>query len=77
MLKGYDDLGNKIEFDLMKGEKDSFLLEYQNVICGNLNEKASKLTLSPYAVKMPEKSGKEPGIGEYKKVGEEFIINIK
>ena len=77
MLKGYDDLGNKIEFDLMKGEKDSFLLEYQNALYGNLNEKASKLILVPYAVKMPEKSGKEPDINEYKKVGEEFTIKIK
>ena len=77
LLKGYDDLGNKIEFDLSRGRKDWFLLKYQNALCGNLNEKASKLILVPYAVKMPETSGKEPDIDEYKKVGEEFTINIK
>ncbi|NRT86395.1 hypothetical protein [Clostridium beijerinckii] len=42
-----------------------------------MSEKASKLILTPYAVKMPEKSGKEPGFDEYEKVGDEFTINIK
>lgn len=77
LLKGYDDLGNKVIFDLTKGTKDEFLLKYENVLVGNMIEKASKLILTPYAVKMPEKSGKEPGFDEYEKVGDEFTINIK
>lgn len=77
LLKGYDDLGNKVIFDLTKGTKDEFLLKYENVLVGNMSEKASKLILTPYAVKMPEKSGKEPGFDEYEKVGDEFTINIK
>lgn len=77
LLKGYDNLGNKIEFDLMKRGNDWFLLEYQNALYGTLNQKASKLRLTPYAVKMPETGGKEPDIDEYKKVGYEFTINIK
>lgn len=77
LLKGYDDLGNKVEFDLSRGRKEWFILKYENILVGNLNEKASKLILTPYAVKMPEQSGKEPSIDEYKKVGDEFTINIK
>lgn len=77
LLKGYDDLGSKVIFDLIKGGKDYFVLKYENALVGNLNEKASKLILTPYAVKMPEQSGKEPSIDEYKKVGNEFTINIK
>lgn len=77
LLKGHDDLGNKVIFDLSRGRKDWFMLKYENVLVGNLNEKASKLILTPYAVKMPEHSGKEPGFDEYKKAGEEFTINIK
>lgn len=77
LLKGYDDLGNKVEFDLSRGRKDWFVLKYENVLVGNLNEKASKLVLTLYVVKMPEQSGKEPSIDEYKKVGDEFTINIK
>lgn len=77
LLKGHDDLGNKVIFDLIKGTKDEFLLKYENVLVGNMSEKASKLILTPYAVKMPEKSGKEPGFDEYEKVGDEFTINIK
>lgn len=77
LLKGYDDLGNKVIFDLSRGRKDEFVLKYENVLVGNLNEKASKLMVTPYAVRMPEQSGKEPSIDEYKKVGDEFTINIK
>ncbi|WP_341274130.1 DUF4179 domain-containing protein [Clostridium beijerinckii] len=77
LLKGHDDLGNKVIFDLTRGTKDEFLLKYENVLVGNMSEKASKLILTPYAVKMPEKSGKEPGFDEYEKVGDEFTINIK
>ncbi|AQR94485.1 DUF4179 domain-containing protein [Clostridium saccharoperbutylacetonicum] len=77
LLKGYDDLGNKVIFDLSRGRKDWFVLKYENVLVGNMNGKASKLILTPYAVKMPEHSGKEPGFDEYKKAGEEFTINIK
>ena len=77
LLKGYDDLGNEVEFSLSKGRKEWFILKYENVLCGNLNEKASKLILTPYAVKMPEHSGKAPDFDEYEKVGDEFTINIK
>ncbi|WP_238861619.1 DUF4179 domain-containing protein [Clostridium sp. YIM B02569] len=77
LLKGYDDLGNKVEFDLSRGRKDWFVLKYENVLVGNMSEKASKLILTPYAVKMPEEGGEEPKFDEYKKVGDEFTINIK
>ncbi|WP_315167810.1 hypothetical protein [Metaclostridioides mangenotii] len=37
---------------------------------------AKSLTLTPYAVKMPESSGKMPDRCEYKKVGEAFTIDL-
>ena len=39
MLKGTDDLGNKVEFYLKRGSKDSIVLEYDN-IDRNLDENA-------------------------------------
>ncbi|WP_252250715.1 DUF4179 domain-containing protein [Clostridium sp. ZBS13] len=72
-LKGSDDLGNKVEFYLSHGDKNSGLFKIEN-IHGNLNENAKLLKLIPYAAKYPEKSGKMDG--EYKQVGEEFTIDL-
>ncbi|MBN1068229.1 DUF4179 domain-containing protein [Clostridium botulinum] len=72
-LKGSDDLGNKVEFYLSYGDKNSGLFKIEN-IHGNLNENAKLLKLTPYAAKYPEKSGKMDG--EYKQVGEEFTIDL-
>ncbi|NRY59235.1 DUF4179 domain-containing protein [Clostridium beijerinckii] len=72
LLKGYDDLGNKVVFDIPRGTKDEFVLKYDNLLAGNINEKASKLILTPYAGKNTEQS-----IDQYEKVGDEFTINIK
>lgn len=73
MLKGTDDLGNKVEFYLKRGSKDSIVLEYDN-IDRNLDENAKELTLTPYAVKFPEKSGQLSH--DFKKVGDEFKISL-
>lgn len=73
MLKGTDDLGNKVEFSLTRGSKDSMVLQYNN-IDRNLDENAKELTLTPYGVKFPEESGKLSY--DYKKVGEEFKISL-
>ncbi|NFO05001.1 DUF4179 domain-containing protein [Clostridium botulinum] len=72
-LKGSDDLGNKVEFYLSHGDKNSGLFKIET-IDGNLNENAKLLKLTPYAAKYPEKSGKMDG--EYKQVGEEFTIDL-
>lgn len=73
MLKGHDDLGNEINFYVSRADGGSgmFIL---GTINGNLEENAKTLTLTPYAVKYPEKSGRMSS--DFKKVGEEFIIEL-
>ena len=73
MLKGTDDLGNEVIFDLIRGSKDSMVLRYDN-IKRNLDDNAKELILTPYAVKFPENSGKLSN--DFERVGEEFKINI-
>ncbi|WP_312891159.1 DUF4179 domain-containing protein [Clostridium thailandense] len=68
-LRGTDDLGNKVSFYMSYDAKNEALFK-----TGKINEKAKTLTLTPYAAKYPEKSGKMDG--EYKKVGEKFIIDL-
>ena len=74
MLRGTDDLGNKVEFYLKRGSKDSMVLRYSN-IDRNLEENAKELTLTPYAVKFPDQSGKMSN--DFKQIGEEFEISLK
>lgn len=72
-LTGKDDLGNKVEFYLASSDKDGGFFENENIE-SVIDETATKLTLTPYAVKMPEKSGKMPN--DFKKVGEPFTIDL-
>lgn len=72
-LKGTDDLGNKVEFYASHSGKENALFKIEN-INGNLNENAKMLTLTPYAAKYPEQSGKMDV--EYKQVGETFTIDL-
>jgi len=72
-LKGIDDLGNKVEFYVSRGDKEGALFKIEN-INGNLTEKAKTLTLTPYAAKFPDKSGEMNG--EYKQVGDKFTIDL-
>ena len=55
-LKGTDDLGNKVEFYASHSSKDEALFKIEN-IDGNLKEKVTKLTLTPYASELPEQGG--------------------
>lgn len=73
VLKGTDNLGNKVEFYTSHSSKDSALFKIEN-INGNLNENAKTLVLTPYAAKYPEKSGKMSD--EYKEVGDSFTIDL-
>lgn len=72
-LKGVDDLGNKVEFYTSHSGKEDALFEIEN-IDGNLNKNAKILTLTPYAAKYPDKSGRMDG--EYKQVGDKFTIDL-
>jgi len=73
VLRGYDDLGNKIEFALSRisGSDGIFALE---TIYGNLNENAKELSLTFYAVKLPEHGGQLSH--DFEQVGEAFTIDL-
>lgn len=72
-LKGYDNLGNKITFYMSKTEGCNGVFKLET-IDENLNENAKTLSLTPYAVKFPEKSGRMSH--DFKKVGEKFTIDL-
>lgn len=72
-LKGQDNLGNEIEFYLTHygGDEGWFVLNPEIYI----QEEATSLTLSLYAVELPEGSGE---IGnDYQVIGEPFTIELK
>ena len=73
-LRGQDNLGNKVVFSLRRMSDKNFILAYENIY-GDLSDKATSVTLTPYAREFPKKSGKVSG--EFKKVGESFTINLK
>lgn len=73
VLRGHDDLGNKVDFHL-SNEKDGHGILKLETINGNLSDDAKELFLTPYAVKFPDQSGQMSN--DFKKVGEEFTINL-
>lgn len=73
LLRGYDDLGNKVEFYASHEEMTEGLLKNENQT--EISEDAKTLTLVPYAVEMPKESGRMSN--DYKQVGEEFTIELK
>ena len=70
LLKGYDDLGNEVEFYNVHEEKNSGVMKAESSIL----EEAKQLKLQLYAVPFPKESGKMSN--DYKAVGEEFIIEL-
>jgi hypothetical protein len=58
----------------MTHEEDGKGIFKLSTIDGNLNDDARVLTLTPYAVKFPEQSGKLSN--DYKPVGPEFTIDL-
>lgn len=74
ILKGYDDFKNEVTFYMSKNEGYNGVFKLET-IDGNLNENVKTLSLTPYAVKFPEKSGRMSH--DFKKVGEEFMIDLQ
>lgn len=69
-LRGLDDLGNEVTFyGSYENNENGLLKPYPQI-----SDKAKILTLTPYAVPFPKESGEASN--DYKKVGEEFTINI-
>lgn len=73
-LRGWDNLGNEVKFYLSRVSDGNLTFNYQN-FDGDLSNEITSLTLRPYAVKLPEQSGKISG--DWQQVGEEFTIYLK
>ncbi|SNS52830.1 protein of unknown function [Anaerovirgula multivorans] len=70
-LRGYDNLGNEITFYLSSKSGEDFVFKYSNLY-KDFSDEITSITLTPYAAKLPEESGRESN--DYKQVGEEFTI---
>ncbi len=70
-LRGHDNSGNEVVFFLTSVSGEDLVFKYEN-IQGDLSDKITSLTLTPYAAQLPEKSGKMSN--DYKQVGEAFTI---
>jgi Family of unknown function (DUF5643)/Domain of unknown function (DUF4179) len=70
ILKGEDNLGNYVEFSIRSRGR----FEIESLV-SHLSDDAKELTLTPYAVKLPEKNGRISN--DYKQIGEEFKISLK
>lgn len=73
-LKGQDNLGNEVCFYLSRAYGEELIFKYEN-IDGDLSNEITSITLVPYAVKFPEKSGRLSN--DWQPVGEEFTIFLK
>lgn len=73
-LSGADNLGSEVDFYSSTMSPDEFVLLY-NHLDKDLSAEIEFITLAPYAVKLPEESGKMSS--GYQKVGEEFTIHLK
>lgn len=70
-LRGYDDLGNEVEFYSSYEKMTTGLMKNQTEI----SQDAKVLTLTPYAASFPKESGRMSN--DYKQIGEEFTIKLK
>ncbi|TEB10030.1 hypothetical protein Psfp_04223 [Pelotomaculum sp. FP] len=70
-LRGRDNLGNEVEFCLTSVSGEDLVFKYQN-INGDLADAITSLTLTPYAAKFPEQSGRMSD--DWEQVGEAFTI---
>ncbi|HHX59904.1 MAG TPA: hypothetical protein GX707_04060 [Epulopiscium sp.] len=70
-LRGYDDLGNEVEFERSISNKGEVIFEYSN-IDGDLSDQSTSITLVPYSVEFPKENGTMSN--DFRQVGEEFTI---
>ena len=73
-LEGTDNLGNPVSFYVSSSNKEGgrFVIDNSG---GNLSDEAETLTLTPYAVKYPETSGRLSN--DFEQVGEAFTIEVR
>ena len=72
VLKGEDNLGNPVEFNIRTFKDGIGRMEVSALDNGYVKEEAVSLTLTPYAVKMPEQSGQMSN--DFEAVGEAFTV---
>ena len=72
-LKGHDNLGNEVVFYLASVSGEDLEFKYSNIY-SDLSDELTSISLTPYAAKLPEQSGKISD--DYRQVGEEFIIYL-
>lgn len=73
-LRGVDNLGNEVVFFLESKSGEDIVFKYENIY-GDLSNEITSVTLTPYAAKLPEKSGRMSG--DWNQVGKEFTISIQ
>lgn len=73
-LRGVDNLGNKVLFDISRIDGKDVLLQYEPLL-SSLSEDATYIDFTPYAVKIPKESGRMPQ--NYKKIGETFRVDLQ
>lgn len=73
-LEGKDNLGNPVAFYLSRINNKKGRFNLETIDNGNLNDNITSITLTPYAVKFPEKSGRMNN--DFTKIGESFTINL-
>lgn len=70
-LRGRDNLGNQVTFFLTSQDGEELVFKYENIY-GDLSDEITSITLTPYAAKFPEESGRMSN--DWKQAGEEFTI---
>ncbi|AOT71446.1 DUF4179 domain-containing protein [Geosporobacter ferrireducens] len=70
-LRGYDNLGNEINFYLSRKSNEDLVFKYENFY-KDFSDEITSITLTPYAAKLPEESGRMSN--DYEQVGETFTI---
>lgn len=75
MLKGFDNLGNPVEFGMRSFYDGIGQMSVETIENGYIPEAAQSLTLQVYAAEMPEESGQMNQ--EYEAVGEEIVIDLR
>ncbi|KPU43513.1 hypothetical protein OXPF_29540 [Oxobacter pfennigii] len=72
-LRGKDNLGNEVEFFLTSVSGEDLVFKYQN-LDGDLSDEITAITLTPYAARLPEKSGRSGD--NWEQAGETFTISL-
>ncbi|SCY59963.1 DUF4179 domain-containing protein [Alkaliphilus peptidifermentans] len=70
-LRGHDNLGNEINFYLSRQSNEDLVFKYENFY-KDFSDEITSITLTPYAAKLPEESGRMSN--DYEQAGETFTI---